>query len=340
MKAILTSLLLLSTTVFGQELNYMWKAGGIYSFNATITDDITTSVMGMNAKEKYITTIDFSLAIQSIDAEGTASGNIYLFNYTVKDSKGLTVATIANVPKNTVQSAITVDKKGNFTFLKKVYLLTTPTSNMLVYGSGDDNGLSAGAETNGEKIDVYAEFDPKTGKLKAGYTVATMKTTKKVTPQENEESDEIDVFPYDLLSLLALPDGKVAAGNTYSCKAGIYGVDIKVASMAAGIAKINQTIATDKSADMFSGSANGQTEEGSFDMGMSGMEDQMEMTTEDQAMMGMTKGMAPEMNGALTSSFNYTAGMFVSVGGKITTVVDMMGTKITVDSVVSLTKKP
>jgi hypothetical protein len=340
MKALLTSLLLLSTTVFGQELNYMWKAGGIYSFNATITDDITTSVMGMNAKEKYITTIDFSLAIQSIDAEGTASGNIYLFNYTVKDSKGLTVATIANVPKNTVQSAITVDKKGNFTFLKKVYLLTTPTSNMLVYGSGDDNGLSAGAETNGEKIDVYAEFDPKTGKLKAGYTVATMKTTKKVTPQENEESDEIDVFPYDLLSLLALPDGKVAAGNTYSCKAGIYGVDIKVASMAAGIAKINQTIATDKSADMFSGSANGQTEEGSFDMGMSGMEDQMEMTTEDQAMMGMTKGMAPEMNGALTSSFNYTAGMFVSVGGKITTVVDMMGTKITVDSVVSLTKKP
>jgi hypothetical protein len=56
-------------------------------------------------------------------------------------------------------------------------------------------------------------------------------------------------------------------------------------------------------------------------------------------MMGMTKGMAPEMNGALTSSFNYTAGMFVSVSGKITTVVDMMGTKITVDSVVSLTKK-
>jgi hypothetical protein len=340
MKALLTSLLLLSTTVFGQELNYMWKAGGIYSFNATITDDITTSVMGMNVKEKYITTIDFSLAIQSVDAQGTASGNIYLFNYTVKDSKGLTIATIANVPKNTVQSAITVDKKGNFTFMKKVYLLTTPTSNMLVYGSADDNGMSAGTETTDEKIDVYAEFDPKTGKLKAGYTVATMKTTKKVTPQANEESDELEVFPYDLLSLLALPDGKVAAGNTYSCKAGMYGVDIKVVSMAAGLAKINQTIATDKSADMFSGSANGQTEEGSFDMDMSGMEDQMELTPEDEAAMGMMKGMSPEMSGALTSSFNYTSGMFVSVGGKITTVIDMMGNKITVDSVVSLTKKP
>jgi hypothetical protein len=340
MKTLFIGLLLIASSVYSQELNYSWKAGGIYSFNANIADDITTSVMGMNVKEKYITTIDFSLAIQSVDAAGTATGNIYLFNYTVKDSKGLTVATIANVPKNAVQSAITVDKKGNFTFLKKVYLLTTPTSNMLVYGSADEGGMSAGAEMNGEKIDVYAEFDPKTGKLKAGYTVATLKTTKKVTPQANEESDELEVFPYDLLSLLALPDGKVAAGNTYSCKAGMYGVDIKVVSMSAGLAKINQTIVTDKSADMFSGSANGQTEEGSFDMEMSGMEDQMEMTPEDQAMMGMTKGMAPEMNGALTSSFNYTAGMFVSVGGKISTVIDMMGTKITVDSVVSLTKKP
>jgi hypothetical protein len=340
MKTLLFGLLFIASTVYGQELNYAWKAGGIYSFNANIADDITTSVMGMNVKEKYITTIDFSLAIQSVDAEGTASGNIYLFNYTVKDAKGATIATIANVPKNAVQSAITVDKKGNFTFLKKVYLLTTPTSNLLVYGSADEGGMSAGAEMDGEKVDVYAEFDPKTGKLKAGYTVATLKTTKKVTPQPNEESDELEVFPYDLLSLLALPDGKVAAGNTYSCKAGMYGVDIKVVSMAAGLAKINQTIATDKSADMFSGSASGQTEEGSFDMGMSGMEDQMELTSEDQAMMDMTKGMAPEMNGTLTSSFNYTAGMFVSVGGKITTVVDMMGTKITVDSVVSLTKKP
>ncbi|MEN9401098.1 MAG: hypothetical protein RL632_2201, partial [Bacteroidota bacterium] len=278
MKTLLFGILFIASSVYGQELNYAWKAGGIYSFNANIADDITTSVMGMNVKEKYITTIDFSLAIQSVDAAGTASGNIYLFNYTVKDSKGATIATIANVPKNAVQSAITVDKKGNFTFLKKVYLLTTPTSNMLVYGSADEGGVSAGAEMNGEKVDVYAEFDPKTGKLKAGYTVATLKTTKQVTAQTNEESDELEVFPYDLLSLLALPDGKVAAGNTYSCKAGMYGVDIKVASMAAGLAKINQTIATDKSADMFSGSANGQTEEGSFDMGMSGMEDQMELT--------------------------------------------------------------
>jgi hypothetical protein len=340
MKTLLFALLFIASSVYSQELNYAWKAGGIYSFNANIADDISTSVMGMNVKEKYITTIDFSLAIQSVDAEGTASGNIYLFNYTVKDSKGATIASIANVPKNAVQSAITVDKKGNFTFLNKVYLLTTPTSNMLVYGSANEGGVSAGAEMNGEKVDVYAEFDPKTGKLKTGYSVATLNTTKKVTPQTSEESDELEVFPYDLLSLLALPDGKVAAGNTYSCKAGMYGVDIKVVSMTAGLAKINQTIATDKSADMFSGSAKGQTEEGSFDMGMSGMEDQMEMTAEDQAMMGMTKGMAPEMSGNLTSSFNYTAGMFVSVGGKITTVIDMMGTKISVDSVVSMTKIP
>jgi hypothetical protein len=59
MKTLLFGLLFIASSVYSQELNYAWKAGGIYSFNANIADDITTSVMGMNVKEKYITTIDF-----------------------------------------------------------------------------------------------------------------------------------------------------------------------------------------------------------------------------------------------------------------------------------------
>jgi hypothetical protein len=321
------------------ELNYKWKANTLYNFNSVVTDNITTSVMGMNVAEKYITTIDFTLAITSVDASGTATGRLYLINFNVKNAKGLVVATLANVPKDAVRSDITVDKKGNFTFPKKVTLVTTPTSNVLVYAKVDDNTIQMGGEVAGEKVDAYAEFDPKTGKLKAGYTVATMKTTKKVTVKENEESDEIDVFPYDFLSMLVMPEGNVATNDKYKVRAGLYTVDILARSVANNLATIDQTISTNKSADMFEGSAEGQTEEGSFDMGTFGGTEGMDLTSEDQAAIGMGNAMSPTMDGTMTTNFDYANGMFINVSGTLNTTIDMMGTKITVKSVLSMKKK-
>jgi hypothetical protein len=336
---LLTSFLLILSSSFAAELNYKWKANSFYAFNSVVTDNITTSVMGMNVSEKYTTTVDFVLFIQSVDANGLATGRLYLTNFSVKDSKGLAVASLVNVPKDAVKSDITVDKKGNFTFAKKVTLVTTPTSNVLVYANATENSASAGIQTEGEKVDAYAEFDPKTGKLKAGYTVQTIKTTKKVSVTENEQSDELDVFPYDFLQLLVMPEGEIAVNNHYNSKAGMYSVDILVKSMTNGIATIGETISTDKSADMFEGGASGETEEGSFDMGTFGGTSQMDLTTEDEEAINMTKSMSPEMDGALTTTFDYTNGMFVAVSGTINTKIDMMGMKMTVKSVLTMKKK-
>jgi hypothetical protein len=336
---LLTSFLLILSSSFAAELNYKWKANSFYAFNSVVTDNITTSVMGMNVSEKYTTTVDFVLFIQSVDANGLATGRLYLTNFSVKDSKGLAVASLVNVPKDAVKSDITVDKKGNFTFAKKVTLVTTPTSNVLVYANATENSTSAGIQTEGEKVDAYAEFDPKTGKLKAGYTVQTIKTTKKVSVTENEQSDELDVFPYDFLQLLVMPEGEVAVNNHYNSKAGMYSVDILVKSMTNGIATIGETISTDKSADMFEGGASGETEEGSFDMGTFGGTSQMDLTAEDEEAINMTKSMSPEMDGALTTTFDYTNGMFVAVSGTINTKIDMMGMKMTVKSVLTMKKK-
>jgi hypothetical protein len=336
---ILTSFLVILSTSFATELNYKWKANSFYAFNSVVTDNITTSVMGMNVSEKYTTTVDFVLFIQSVDANGLATGRLYLTNFSVKDSKGLAVASLVNVPKDAVKSDITVDKKGNFTFAKKVTLVTTPTSNVLVYANATENSASAGIQTEGEKVDAYAEFDPKTGKLKTGYTVQTLKTTKKVTVKENEQSDELDVFPYDFLQMLVMPEGEIAANNHYNAKAGMYTVDVLVKSMTNGIATIGETISTDKSADMFEGGASGETEEGSFNMGTFGGTSQMDLTTEDQEAIGMSKSMSPDMDGVLTTTFDYTNGMFVGVSGTINTNIDMMGMKMTVKSVLTMKKK-
>jgi hypothetical protein len=336
---LLSSFLILLSTSFAAELNYKWKANSFYAFNSVVTDNITTSGMGMNISEKYTTTVDFVLFIQSVDANGLATGRLYLTNFSVKDSKGLAVASLINIPKDAVRSEITVDKKGNFTFAKKVTLVTTPTSNVLVYVNTSENSASAGIQTEGEKVDAYAEFDPKTGKLKAGYTLQTIKTTKKVTVNENEQSDELDVFPYDFLQMLVMPDGEVAANNHYNAKAGMYTVDLMVKSMTNGIATIGETISTDKSADMFEGSASGETEEGSFSTGMFGGTSQMDLTTEDQEAIAMSKSMSPDMDGDLTTTFDYTNGMFVGVSGTINTNIDMMGMKMTVKSVLTMKKK-
>jgi hypothetical protein len=94
----------------------------------------------------------------------------------------------------------------------------------MVYANASENSANAGMQVGDEKVDAYAEFDPKTGKLKAGYTVTTIKTPKKVTVKENEESDEIDLFPYDFLSCMAVPEGNLNVNDHFEVKAGMYTV--------------------------------------------------------------------------------------------------------------------
>ncbi len=328
-------------TVFATELNYNWKANTAYNFNATVVDNISTSAMGMNINEKYTTTIDFTLFIQSVQPNGTASGRMYVTNFNVKNSSGVSVASLLNLPKDAVKSEFQVDKKGNFTFLKKVYLVTTPTSNVLVYANADENGASTGMQVGEEKVDAYAEFDPKTGKLKAGYSVTTIKTPKKVTVKENEESDEIDVFPYDFLSCMALPEGDMHVNDQFKVKAGMYTVDGIVKSVVSPLMVIEENISTDKNADMFQGSASGQSGDGTQQFNMEGFggESDMELTTEDQEAMGMAKAAAPNMDGKLTSSFDFVNGMFSNVKGNINTSIDMMGVTMKVNSVIDMKRK-
>ncbi len=145
--------------VSATKLNYIWKANTAYNFNATVVDNISTSAMGMNINEKYVTTVDFTLFIQSVQPNGTATGRMYLTNFNVKNSAGVSVASMLNLPKDAVKSEFQVDKKGNFTFLKKVYLVTTPTSNVMVYANASENSANAGIQVGEEKVDAYAEFD-------------------------------------------------------------------------------------------------------------------------------------------------------------------------------------
>lgn len=365
----------LATNLLAEELNYNWKAGDALNYSATVTDNINLSMMGMNMKDKYTTTVDFVLLVNTVDENGTASGRLYLMTFNVKNSKGISVASLANLPKDAVESDVTVDKKGKFTFANKLCFITTPTTNVLALET-TQNGNSIGMNASGgsHAVNAYAEFDPKTGKLKAGYVPQKMKSTRKINIKENQESDKVFAIPYDFLQALMMPEGDVSVGDHYAVTSGMYNIDILVNAMDAGVATIKQTISTNKSNDIFTTQASGKSGDGSmeFDMNtsapnnnqtqnqgsnmgsgmgipdmssmmggnMGGMgmptEKQMNLSNDDKKAMDMGKSMMPTMSGNIQTSFDYTNGIFKIVKGNINTEINTMGVKMTVNSVVEM----
>lgn len=324
------------------DMNYLWKAGTFYQFSAIQTDDVSTSMMGMSMKDQFKTTTDFGLYISNVAPNGEASGMLYLLNFNVVDSKSHVLASIKDIPKSAIQSEVKVDKKGKFTFAKKIMLITTETGNVLAYGKADGNSIAVGGQAGKMQVDAYAEFDPKTGNLKAGYNVKEIKTTKKVSVTINENTDMVDVLPYDYLELLALPEGSVAQGDKATMRAGLYNIDVTTTSIANGLASLNYKMSTNKSNDMFTGNANTQsgTDGNGMNVSTEGFGDMgnIEMTNEDKNAVDIMKGMTPAMTCDITSSFNYTTGMFDQVSGTVNTTMDTMGMKMEVKSFLQMKK--
>lgn len=324
------------------DMSYTWTPGMMYNFSAIQTDDVSTSMMGMSMKDQFKTTTDFALYISHVSPNGEASGMLYLLNFKVTDSRNQVLASINDIPKSAIQSDVKVDRKGKFTFLKKIMLITTEKGNVLAYGNVDANSVSAGGQTGNMQVDAYAEFDPKTGALKTGYNVKEIKSTRKVTVQLTENTDMVDVLPYDFLELLALPEGGVAAGDKSTMRTGMYTVDMTVNSLANGVAGLHYKMSTDKSKNTFTGDAKSTDGDGNTVMDMNtegfGNMGDIEMSEEDKSAMEMSKMMSPDMSCDISSTFNYAAGMFDQVYGTVNTSMDAMGMKLEVKSFLQLRK--
>lgn len=350
------------------ELNYQWKAGSWYHFSAIVKDDIKTSAFGMTMNDQFTTNTDFVLRIDQVNSNGLATAVLYLINFEVTNSIGQVFATLNDIPKDALESACTVDRKGIFTFPKKLFMIMGYESNVLAYGNADENSVSVGGQIGNLKVAAYAEFDPKTGKLKSGYSVQALNNTREVNVRLSEESQTMDVLPYSFLELLALPEGDVMVNDQVNAQAGIYNMQVNVISMANGIASMKHTVSTNKNHDLFDGNAQGTRGDGSsmFNMGMDtemeetddwdNMEqmDEMEemdmnwnmnnmqtttkipVSAEDKAMMDISKSMAPDMSCDIISNFNYAAGMIENVNGIVTTKVNTMGINMEVVSTLEM----
>jgi len=326
------------------ELAYKWQSGKTYRFQAVVTDDISMNVnmMGMQTSntDRFNTNTTFSLNVKSVDATGKASAVLFVEAFEVKDGSGNLVASMKDIPANAVKTDVTIDKKGNFQFVKKITMVMTESGNVLVSGSAKENSVSTSGQAGNTKVDVYAEFDPKTGILKAGYSVSEVATTKTKTISIEQDSPEIDIIPYSFLELLALPEGSVAQGDVTTIQAGQIKVAITAASVTGGVAALNIKTATDKSASPTKTKVDSKSSEGDFgmDMDMGSMMDDMDM--EDQAMfhggMQAQQQAMPDMTADITARFNYEKGIFMDVNGTVNTNMSMMGMEVKTKSVLGM----
>ena len=330
----LKTLLFLFFVAFSQKINaqqlaYQWKEGTIYRFSATQTDDISTSgsmggmgavggmdmgamMQGTMPAMKFTTKSVFTLKIITKMPNGGAKGTFYLESFNVVDNKKNIIASLNNLPKSSVEADFLVDDKGNFTFIEIPFLVVREGVTFLVETKVKEGGMAASAEINGEKITLMAEFNPKTGQLKAGYTLATIAKPKAKKVEMKETDNTIDLIPTDFIDLLQLPQTTTVGEET---KMQMFGTDIteKITALNNDQATINLNFKSSLDAQKFEKDAKK----------MGGGTDDNDNDKDNPT---------PQMGQSTIADFNYQfdnkVGILKAILGNITTSQNMMGMEI------------
>lgn len=203
-------------SALAQDLSYRWQAGKTYRFQAQSQDESTMSGMGMNMAFAFTSNSRFGIKVDRVRADGWAEGHVFVEAFEVKDDRGTVVASLDGLPPAAVKSDLEISPKGDFKFTETVYVVVDEEGgNMLVSGKVDQNsGQMSATSPDGEKVTVYAEFDPKTGQLRGGMKVekiAKQKRRRKVAVKQDKP--KVEILPTQFLSMLRLPDGPIRKGQ-------------------------------------------------------------------------------------------------------------------------------
>ena len=177
---------------------------------------------GMNAGGGLTTRMELSFNFRWRGFEGTGPrGNLHRVLQSHRSPR-TKVGGYRQVTAKALKQSVDVDPKGRFTFKEVVYMLVDEKSgsSQLVSAKVGPNGASASAQMDGEKVSVYAEFDPKTGTLKGGYKIEKMAEppVKKKKVAVRKDAKKVDLLPTGFLEMLRLPDGPVSIGSKTKAK--------------------------------------------------------------------------------------------------------------------------
>lgn len=315
-------------------LRYQWKPGMVQRFKATQTDVISMGgggmmgMMAMAGNMEFTTESVFSLTITQVSPNGSATGSFFLNDFKVTDNKGNVLANIKSLPKRAIEADFTVDAKGNFTFTEIPLLICRESGNLLVSSKVEKGEMAASAEADGEKVTLFAEFNPKNGSLKAGYTVATIAKPKPKVVTVKEEDETIDLLPTEYLDLLQLPDGPLGEGQSVKVKMYTTEITETMESFRQNTARLRFDIASSLNSRQFEKDAKkmaGDDEEAEENNGSQSEMDGFGMPGMGGGAGNETPNMGQETNGTFTMQFDNAIGMFKDLSGTIQTSSNMMG---------------
>lgn len=335
--------LLAATACPGQtSLDWKWTPGARYSFRAVQKDKVEMGggmlggIGAMAGAMEFHTESSFTLRIRSVQPDGSADGLFTLTGFRVRDNRGKSLASLQNISRDALKAPFTVDAKGNFTFTEAPVLICRESGNLLVSARYKPGELAASAEIDGEKVTLFAEFNPATGSLKAGYSATTLKPGPRpvvVKPEDNT----LDLIPTDFLDLLVLPEGPVSEGQSFQVS--FYGTRITetVEALQPEEAKIRLDVSSSLDARKFASDAEQMAGEDDHGHDHAGHH-------HEDGEMDMPPGMDPDMpdmrqqnQGTMTLRFDPAAGRMKSLEGQTTTRVNMAGMEITTTSWLTLT---
>ena len=276
-----------------------------------------------------------SLKIKNVAPNGTADAVLYIEQFKITDGSGSIMASLKDIPQEALVSHVEIDAKGNFNFKNIVYMLVSEGNNILVSSEVKDGQVSGTAQAGDTKLNVYAEFDPKTGSLKAGYSLQTVKQPQAKKVEVSNDAQKIDLIPMAFLDMLKLPEETVEENSEVKMSVLEYSFTTKVDKITGNTASIHLDIKTDRS--------HGNTTTDLAKSGMESNDDGTEMMSGMDLggtdMGGMNTGSSAEstipqmdINGIILFDFDVVKGIFSKLSGNLTSTTKIMGVEIKVVS--------
>ncbi len=262
----------LNTSASGVELRYRWKKGATYRFQVVSNDSFSLSGMGVGMSGKFKTDSVFSLAIDRVLPDGSAEATLNIESFDLRDQSGRKLSGLKGLPPRALKNPVKIDEKGNFTFQEIVYLIVEESgASSLVSGRVSPTGVSATGQAGDEQVSCYAEFDPRTGALKAGYSVKTVgkKKQKKIAVKQNAQ--KVDLVPRQFLELLRLPEGDLSAGQAFDTTLASYKISTEVEEITDKEARLKVSVSTSVAGSGQGGGAPGAGAMPGMPGGMPGM---------------------------------------------------------------------
>lgn len=345
------------------ELRYAFKKGKTYTFDATSDDTISLDAMGIKQDTRFVTDTSFAIRVRKVSRDGTAQADIVVTRFSVKDDKGRKLASLKDLPKNALSNRVEIDAKGHFVFKQLVYLILDDKHGYFLVSldAEDRYGASATTSDGKQQLNVYARFDPKTGRVSAGYGDKTLRKPRRVSAQVEADAPKLDILPTQFLELLALPDGDLKQGQRVELVTGPSKVTLEVKKLTKKTAELTSTMRSDIDTEeptKTDTSVKAKGPGGKAEMKLPGIGAMPGMPAGMGALPGMPGAGAPQagapgaqpapadagapamkmtIDGAFDSTFSLQRGMLEKLGGTLKTATSHAGLKMGTTSKLKMT---